>query len=87
MKKISVFILFFLGLCILSGCPSTEEKELQIGALYPRSGSLALLGEESWRGAEIARLERNKQGGIAGRQIEFVEGDCHDVAAARQQPG
>jgi len=85
MKRISVFILFFLGLCILSGCPSTEEKELQIGALYPRSGSLALLGEESWRGAEIARLERNKQGGIAGRQIEFIEGDCHDVAAARSE--
>ena len=85
MKKISVFILFFLSLCILFGCPSTEEKELQIGALYPRSGSLALLGEESWRGAEIARLERNKQGGIAGRQIQFIEGDCHDVAAARSE--
>lgn len=59
--------------------------ELKIGALYPRSGSLALLGEESWRGAEIARLERNKQGGIAGRQIAFVNGDVHDVSAARSE--
>jgi branched-chain amino acid transport system substrate-binding protein len=74
-----------VGLCFVLGCPSTEEKNLQIGALYPRSGSLALLGEESWRGAEIARLERNKQGGIAGRQVEFAEGDCHDVAAARSE--
>jgi branched-chain amino acid transport system substrate-binding protein len=85
MKRISAIVLFVVGMCVLFGCPSTEEKNLQIGALYPRSGSLALLGEESWRGAEIARLERNRQGGIAGRQIEFAEGDCHDVAAARSE--
>ena len=85
MKKISVIVLSVLVVCALLGCPATEEKTLQLGALYPRSGSLALLGEESWRGAEIARLERNKQGGIAGRQVEFAEGDCHDVAAARSE--
>ena len=85
MKRITIIFVCVLVLCFVYGCPSKEEKKMQIGALYPRSGSLALLGEESWRGAEIARLERNKQGGIAGRQIEFAEGDCHDVAAARSE--
>ena len=60
-------------------------KTLEIGALYPISGSLALLGEESWRGAEIARLQRNKAGGIAGMEIVFVQGDASTPAAARSE--
>lgn len=86
MKKTGIV----LGLCILMVCTFSirawaDSKKIEIGALYPRSGSLALLGEESWRGAEIARQERNKRGGIAGREIVFVEGDCSDVAAARSE--
>lgn len=61
------------------------SKTLEIGALYPLSGGLALLGEESWRGAEIARLERNKAGGVAGKEVVFVQGDTSTVAAARSE--
>lgn len=46
---------------------------------------MALLGEESWRGAEIARLERNVAGGIAGKEIVFAQGDASTVAAARSE--
>jgi branched-chain amino acid transport system substrate-binding protein len=60
-------------------------KDLQIGALYPRSGSLALLGEESWRGAEIARLEINKKGGLGGDTVVFVNADGQEVASARAE--
>ncbi len=60
-------------------------KDLQIGALYPRSGSLALLGEESWRGAEIARLEINKKGGLGGNPVVFVNADGQEVASARAE--
>lgn len=60
-------------------------KEIVIGALYPVSGPLALLGEESWRGAELARLVRNKKGGIKGKKVVFANGDCPDVAAARSE--
>lgn len=78
----------WLGLIALLMVTITGQlaaKDLQIGALYPRSGSLALLGEESWRGAEIARLEANKKGGVGGDQIVFVNADGHDVAAARAE--
>lgn len=61
------------------------QEPLRIGALYPFTGNLAVMGEESWRGAEIARLVRNKQGGIAGRQIEFVKADAPDVNAAKSE--
>ena len=69
MKK--TVLLLMLSLAILgvsiSGTAVAGDK-LELGALYPISGSLALLGEESWRGAEIARLQRNKAGGIAARK-------------------
>lgn len=55
---------------------------LKIGAIFPFTGSLALLGEESWRGAELARLQQNSKGGLLGKQIEWVKGDAPDANAA-----
>lgn len=55
---------------------------LKIGAIFPFTGSLALLGEESWRGAELARLLQNSKGGLLGKQIEWVKGDAPDANAA-----
>jgi branched-chain amino acid transport system substrate-binding protein len=83
MKRILAFGL--VALLALTGAGIVSAKSLEIGALFPRSGSLALLGEESWRGAEIARLERNKKGGVAGMEIVYVNADGSDVAAARSE--
>jgi branched-chain amino acid transport system substrate-binding protein len=58
---------------------------IRIGAIYPLTGDLALLGEESWRGAEVARVLQNKKGGVLGKQIEFVKGDAPDANAAVSQ--
>lgn len=55
---------------------------LKIGAIFPFTGSLALLGEESWRGAELARILQNNKGGVLGKQIEWVKGDAPDANAA-----
>jgi branched-chain amino acid transport system substrate-binding protein len=82
--KVLVAVLSFMLLFTFT--PAVYSAgQIKIGALYPISGSLALLGEESWRGAEIARLMRNKAGGIAGKQIVFVNGDASTVAAARSE--
>ena len=82
MRKVSV--LFIISMLVLSASVVWAD-EIKIGALFPRSGSLALLGEESWRGVELARIERNEAGGIAGKQIVYDNGDCPDVAAARSE--
>jgi branched-chain amino acid transport system substrate-binding protein len=58
---------------------------LKLGAIYPLTGGMALLGEESWRGAEVARVLQNRKGGILGKQIEFVRGDAPDANAAVSQ--
>jgi branched-chain amino acid transport system substrate-binding protein len=63
----------------------TGGGPIRIGALYPVSGSLALLGEESFRGAEIARRQRNNDGGVAGSQIEYVRADVPDPNVARSE--
>ena len=64
---------------------ASSDGALKIGAIYPLSGGMALLGEESWRGAEVVRLLQNKKGGLLGKQIEFVKGDAPDANAAVSQ--
>jgi len=64
---------------------AAASDTLKIGAIYPLTGGMALLGEESWRGAEVARILQNKKGGVLGKQIEFVRGDAPDANAAVSQ--
>lgn len=60
----------------------TAHADVQIGALYPLSGSLALLGDESYRGVELAVAERNAAGGLKGEPIKLVKADAVDAAQA-----
>lgn len=57
---------------------SAAQADVKFGALYPFSGQLALLGEESARGLELAVEEINAAGGIQGEQIVLVRGDAVD---------
>lgn len=75
---------------MLAGCAGTGpgaggDGPIRIAALYPTSGALALLGEESWRGTKIAVDEINAGGGINGRKIEIVQADVPDVNAATSE--
>jgi branched-chain amino acid transport system substrate-binding protein len=56
--------------------------ELRLGAIFPLSGPLALLGDESFRGVELAIEERNAAGGALGRPLRLVRADAPDEAAA-----
>lgn len=80
-------ILVVSGLLISGGYmdQALAAGKLRIGVIYPVSGPLALLGDESLRGAEIARVMRNQKGGVAGRQIEYVFADIPDVSAAKSE--
>lgn len=85
------FMALVIGLFTLAGCGGSSggsgnaSDPVKIGTVYPFTGSLALLGEESWRGAEVARLLRNQKGGIGGRQIEFAKADAPDANAAKSE--
>lgn len=56
--------------------------DVRVGALYPFSGGLALLGMESFRGLELAIEERNNAGGINGQKIVLVKADAVDANQA-----
>jgi len=64
---------------------SPSKGPIRIGAFYPMSGSFALMGEESWRGANLAMKRRNETGGIRGRKVEYVRADIPDVSAATSE--
>ena len=55
-----------------AGAPAAPANELRLGALFPFSGGLAVLGDESFRGLELAAEERNAAGGVLGRLIWAV---------------
>lgn len=59
-----------------------QGQDLRFGALFPFSGSLALLGDESFRGLEVAVEERNAAGGVLGRQVRLIKADAVDQAQA-----
>lgn len=57
---------------------SSAIADVKFGSIYPFSGQLALLGEESARGLEIAVDEVNAAGGVQGEKIVLVRGDAVD---------
>lgn len=71
-----------LALAVAGMVGSAQAADLRLGALYPFSGGLALLGDESFRGFELAAERRNAEGGLLGEQIQIVKGDAVDANQA-----
>ncbi len=63
----------------------TAAEPIPVGALYPFSGSQALLGDESFRGLDLATDERNAAGGLLGRPIRLIRGDAVDPGQATSE--
>lgn len=84
MKKL-IFLSLAVSLAVMCTLITTghaEEDVIKIGTIFSRTGPLANLGLESWRGAELARIVQNQQGGILGKKIVFINGDAVDPKAA-----
>ena len=74
MKTVNLLGTAALGLVLAT--PTLAE--VKFGSLYPISGPLALLGEESARGLELAVEEINAAGGVQGEEVVLVKGDAVD---------
>ena len=73
--KFLLAALLILGIGVLQ---SAAADAVRIGALFPFTGPLALLGQESFNGATIAADMVNEKGGVWGKKIEWLKGDAVD---------
>ncbi|CAM3172873.1 ABC transporter substrate-binding protein [Paracoccus nototheniae] len=69
---------YLTGTALALALASPAFAEVKFGSLYPISGPLALLGEESARGLEIAIDEINAAGGLQGEPVVLERGDAVD---------
>ena len=76
-KTLGAIVLALVG---ATGVASAQN--IKLGALYPLSGGLALLGDESYRGFELAVEKRNAEGGLLGKKIVIVKADAVDATQA-----
>jgi branched-chain amino acid transport system substrate-binding protein len=65
-----------------AAAPPGAAEPWGFGALFPFSGAQALLGDESFRGLDLAAAERNAAGGLLGRPVRLLRGDAADPAQA-----
>ena len=71
-----------LMLALVGATTAVNAQDIRLGALYPLSGGLALLGDESYRGLELAVEKRNAEGSLLGKKIVIVKADAVDAAQA-----
>lgn len=71
-----------LGSTAGSAAPRAGATPIEIGALYPLSGSQAAGGGEEYHGLQTAAELVNASGGIGGRRITFVTADAPSADAA-----
>ncbi|MGG5818126.1 ABC transporter substrate-binding protein [Falsiroseomonas sp. HW251] len=70
-----------LGAALARPALAQAPADLRLGAIFPLSGPLALLGDESYRGLELAVEERNAAGGVFGRPLRLLRADATDEAS------
>ena len=71
---------------VVTAASSVKAKdEIKIGALYPLTGSMALLGNHDMNGVELATDIINERGGIKGKKVLLIKGDASTPEAGRSE--
>lgn len=73
-KIVLRFCTLFMVALLATSC-STEKSSIKIGVVLPLTGTFAIYGEQSLRGAQLAVEEINKAGGVLGSDLELVVRD------------
>jgi len=81
MKRLAVAALALAASTVFA----SAQETWRIGALYPLTGNLALLGNENLNGARVAVEMINEKGGVAGKKVELVQGDASTPDKAQSE--
>lgn len=86
-RRVLVLLVVSIALAVSAGAVarlSAQPKpqgELKIGLVLPFTGPVALLGDEGFNGADVAREIANERGGVLGKNAVFVKADAPDPAS------
>ena len=69
----------------LVGRAAAQDSEWRLGALFPLTGNLSVLGTEALAGAEVAVDIANERGGVLGRRVTLVKADVTSPANATNE--
>ena len=83
-------ILAAAAMLAMVALPARAEDPVKAGMSGPFSGGLSLLGQSVRDGVEVAFSEINDQGGVNGRELQFIAEDdgyepMRTIAAARKR--
>src|SRR4051812_31359346 len=81
MIRVMVAAVLAISLALVSDGTAQQPQELRIGLVLPFTGPAALLADEGFAGADIAREIINERGGALGKNVVFVKADAPDPAA------
>ncbi len=71
----SAIALLFLALATLSACAKQPTAELVIAAVAPMTGQYGEMGKDLLNAVQMAVDDKNRSGGIRGRQVRLVTED------------
>ena len=73
----------FAAATLATGCSSTAENDIKIGAILSLTGAAAPYGQDNQRGLQIAQQAINERGGINGKRVTLdIQDDAGDAAQA-----
>ena len=68
-------IILITALALTLGCGKKEEEVIKIGAILPLTGDVAVWGNNTKEGIDLAVDEINKSGGVNGKKIRIINED------------
>ncbi|OEU66675.1 MAG: ABC transporter substrate-binding protein [Desulfovibrio sp. S3730MH75] len=74
MKKIVLMCLIALGMCVGSALAGSDT--IKVGVLYNLTGNMAVIDQPGLHGMELARDVINSEGGVLGKKLSLIVGDC-----------
>jgi branched-chain amino acid transport system substrate-binding protein len=75
-------LVLLLAFALAAPACSASSHEVVVGAVYPRSGGQGELGNDEYRGVQLAVEWANAHGGVRGDdiRIDFAQADSSDMA-------